>query len=103
LTHYTNARETYEALLKLDFLVVADIFMTSTATLADIVLPAATYLEFDSVEQPWTYPIASVQQKVAQAGESWPDGKILNELTKKLGFLREAKPDPTVKLQHCQK
>ncbi|MCP4630459.1 MAG: molybdopterin-dependent oxidoreductase [bacterium] len=86
LTHYTNARETYEALLKLDFLVVADIFMTSTATLADIVLPAATYLEFDSVEQPWTYPIASVQQKVAQVGESWPDGKILNELTKKLGF-----------------
>jgi anaerobic selenocysteine-containing dehydrogenase len=86
LTHYTNASETYEALLKLDFLVVADIFMTSTAALADIVLPAATYLEFDSVEQPWTYPIASVQQKLAQVGESWPDGKILNELTKKLGF-----------------
>ena len=86
LTHYTNARETYAALDKLDFLVVADIFMTATALLADIVLPVATYLEFDSVEQPWTYPIASVQQKVGQVGESWSDGKILNELTKKLGL-----------------
>lgn len=86
LTHYTNAKETFKALMKLDFLVVADCFMSPTAALADIVLPVATFLEFDSVEQPWTFPIASVQQKVAHVGESWPDGKILNELTKKLGF-----------------
>lgn len=75
LTHYTNAKETYHALNKLEFLVVAELFMTPTAMLADVVLPAATYLEFDSVEQPWTFPIASVQQKVAQVGQSWSDGK----------------------------
>lgn len=86
LTAYTHAKETYKALMKLDFFAVADMFMTPTAMLADIVLPAATYLEFDSVEQPWHFPIASVQQKVAQVGESWSDGKILNELARKLGF-----------------
>ena len=86
LTHYTHAKDTHAALANLDFLVVADLFMTPSAMLADIVLPVSTYLEFDSVEQPWTFPVAAVQQKVARVGESWPDGKILNELTKKLGF-----------------
>ncbi|NIO04981.1 MAG: molybdopterin-dependent oxidoreductase [Proteobacteria bacterium] len=86
LTAYTNAKETYNALIKLEFLVVADLFMTPTAMLADVVLPAATYLEYDSVEQPWHFPIVSAQQKVAQVGESWPDGKILNELAKRMGF-----------------
>jgi len=86
LTHYPHAQETYQALMKLDFLSVADMFMTPTALLADVVLPVATYLEQDSIEQPWHYPIASAIQKVAQVGESWSDGKILNELTRKLGF-----------------
>ncbi len=86
LTSYTNAKQTYSALMKLDFVAVAELFMTPTALMGDIVLPAASYLECDSVEQPWHFPIAIVQQKVAQVGESWPDGKILNELSRKLGF-----------------
>jgi len=86
LISYTHAKEAYEALTALDFLVVSDLFMTPTAALADIVLPVATYLEFDSVERPWHFPMVSVQQKVTQVGECWPDGKILNELARKLGF-----------------
>ncbi len=95
LTSYTNAKEAHRALKKLDFLVVADMFMTPTAMLADIVLPIATYLEFDSVEQPWHFPIVSVQQKVAQVGECWSDGKVLNEIAKKLGFVEHAWDDMT--------
>ncbi len=67
-------------------LAVVDQFLTPTAEIVDVVLPVATYLEYDSVEQPWHYPIASVQQKVAQVGECWSDGQILNELIKKLGY-----------------
>ena len=38
-----------EALKKLDLLVVMDLFMTETARLAHIVLPAATFLERDEM------------------------------------------------------
>ena len=37
-----NAKEVYRALEKVDFMAVADFFLTPTAELADIVLPAAT-------------------------------------------------------------
>ena len=40
-----NSNVVQTALRKLDFLVVADIFMNPTAELADIVLPACTFLE----------------------------------------------------------
>jgi anaerobic selenocysteine-containing dehydrogenase len=96
LTSYTNARETQRALERLDFLAVSDLFMTPTAMMADVVLPVASYLEFDSIEQPWHYPIASIQQEVARVGESWPDGKILNELARKLQI-----PQAWSDMNHC--
>jgi len=86
LLSYPNAQEVYKALQKLDFLVVADMFMTPTAALADIVLPTASYLEFDSIAAPASYPIAQAQQKVAEIGECWSDLKIINQLANKLGL-----------------
>jgi len=81
-----DAGKTKAALQRLDFLVATDMFMTPTARLADIVLPSASYLEFDSVEQPWHSPTAFVQQKVAQCGQARSDGDILNALGKRLGL-----------------
>ena len=83
----SDARRTYEALIRLDLLVVSEIFMTPTAALADIVLPAATGFEFDDIghyglAQGW---ISSRPKIVNPPGESWPDIKILNELGKTLG------------------
>jgi anaerobic selenocysteine-containing dehydrogenase len=86
LLTYSNAQQTYNALQKLDFLVVADMFMTPTAGLADIVLPVATYLEFDSIVAPPYYPVAQVQQKVGQVGECRSDFEILRDLAQRLGF-----------------
>jgi anaerobic selenocysteine-containing dehydrogenase len=83
---YSNAQEAYKALNKLDFLAVADLFMTPTAALADIVLPAATYLEFDNIVSPPYYPIAQVQQKVAEIGDCRSDFDIITGLAKKLGL-----------------
>lgn len=85
LLTYSNAEETYRALNKLDFLVVTDMFMTPTAALADIVLPVASYLEFDSIVAP-ANTIAQVQQKVAQVGECRADYEIVSELAKRLGL-----------------
>ncbi|MFC2019522.1 molybdopterin-dependent oxidoreductase, partial [Chloroflexota bacterium] len=86
LATWSNARRAYEALQKLDFLTVAEMFMTPTAELADIVLPAASYLEFDNVTGPTGWAVAQVQQKVASVGEAWSDIRILNELAKRMGM-----------------
>jgi anaerobic selenocysteine-containing dehydrogenase len=86
LTH-SNAQEEYQALLKLDFLAVADMFMTPTAALADIVLPVTTYLEFDGIiAPPYSLPVASVQQKITRVGECRSDYEILRDLAKRLGL-----------------
>lgn len=86
LQTWGNARETYKALMKLDFLAVADMFMTPTAALADVVLPAACYLEFDAIAQSPRNGVVQVQQKVAEVGESWSDYRILSALAEKMGM-----------------
>ncbi len=86
LITYPNASEVFRALMGLDFLVVADLFMTPTAAMADIVLPSASFLEYDSIVNPPYYPVAQVQQKVAEIEECWADFKILNELANKMGL-----------------
>ncbi len=87
LLSFSDARETYRALMKVDFLVVAELFMTPTAALADIVLPVTTYLEFDSVVSP-PYSNAAIlaQQKVTRVGECRSDYEILAGLAKRLGL-----------------
>ncbi|MFH0814402.1 MAG: molybdopterin-dependent oxidoreductase [Pseudomonadota bacterium] len=81
-----NSKKIYEALNKLDFLVVADMFMTPTAALADVVLPVASFLECDGILPLPYYEIASVQQRVGQVGESRSDYDILRDLAKKMGL-----------------
>ena len=82
-----NSRKVISALEALDFLVVSDMFMTPVGALADIVLPSATYLEFDSiVAPPYAESVACVQQAVARTGESRSDYEILRDLARKLGF-----------------
>lgn len=48
LSHADSIR-THRALASLDFLAVSDIYLTPTAALADVVLPAATQFEFDDI------------------------------------------------------
>ena len=86
LITYSDAQRTYQALQKLPFLVVADMFMTPTAALADIVLPVASYLEYNSIVAPPYYPVAQVQQRVAQVGECRSDFEILNALARRVGL-----------------
>jgi len=87
LLTWGNARKAYLALQRLEFLVVADFFMTPTAALADIVLPAATHLEEDAVViATGVAPVIQARQKVAQIGECRSIFAILNGLAQKLGI-----------------
>ncbi len=86
LLTYADSRETLKALNKLDFMVVSDIFMTPTAAFADIVLPAATHLEFNDIGH---YGIGhglvlARPRVVAPPEQCWPDLKILNALGRRL-------------------
>lgn len=86
LLTFENSERTYNALKKLEFLAVTDLFMTPTAALADIVLPAATYLEYDSISITPYYPAAQIQQKAAAIGQCRSDFEIVNGLAKHLGL-----------------
>jgi len=86
LLSWANSNEVYKALKKLDFFAVAELFMTPTAAIADIVLPAATYLEFNSIFSPPYYAAYQIQRKVTEVDECWSDMKIINELAKKAGL-----------------
>jgi len=81
-----NANEVYAALKKLDFLAVSDFFLTPTAELAHIFLPAGTWLEQDHVADNWKFHgYVLARQKVVEIGECWQDHKIFMELGKKMG------------------
>ena len=84
LLAYADSHQTYEALMRLEFLAVADICMTPTASLADIVLPAATHFEFNDIgHYGLGHGYILARPKVVDPpDECWPDLKILNELGK---------------------
>ena len=77
------------ALQGLDFVVVADLFMTPSAmALADLVLPAASALERNSIraecyETAWWGPLRAIN-KVIQVGECKSDEEITLELGRRL-------------------
>jgi anaerobic selenocysteine-containing dehydrogenase len=85
LLSYPNANKVYQALNKLDFVVVSDIFMTPTSFLADIVLPVTTYLESNSiVSTPYSHAVASIQQKITRIRNCRSDYEILQGLSEKM-------------------
>jgi anaerobic selenocysteine-containing dehydrogenase len=95
LLTWPNARETYRALRKVDFLVVSDMFMTPTAHLADIVLPAASFLEFDNVVAATHATEVRIQQKVMQKGDCWSDYRFIHHLAHRMNLGEYFGPDET--------
>jgi anaerobic selenocysteine-containing dehydrogenase len=86
LVTYANALQAREALMKLDFIVCADLFMTPTAELADIVLPAAAWPELDQLAGLPTIAanVVLAQQKAVQIGECKSDEEIFVELARRM-------------------
>ena len=81
-----NAREVYRALEKVEFMAVSDFFLTPTAELADIVLPAATWLEMDYIGDFWKrHGYILPRRKVVQVGECRSDHEMLNDLAHRVG------------------
>ncbi|MBA7638932.1 Periplasmic nitrate reductase [subsurface metagenome] len=76
-----DPRKWVEALKKLDFVVAVDLFMNPTTQLADVVLPAATFLEKDGIRS-WWVPLQSINKAISVA-ECKPDVEINFELARR--------------------
>ena len=72
--------------MKLDFMVCADLFMTPTAELADIVLPAASWPELDQLAGLPTVAanVVLAQQKAVRIGECRSDEEIFVALARRM-------------------
>jgi anaerobic selenocysteine-containing dehydrogenase len=95
LITYPESKKVYEAFKKIDFLVVNEIFMTPTAAMADIVLPAATFFEHEDIGYwPAWFGICRTYQKLVDPpGEAKADITIINEVARRLdmpGFWEDA-------------
>lgn len=92
VTCFPNTARIIEGLKKLDLLVVMDMFMTPTAALADVVLPAAGNLERDEprlhlhTKGPNATFMDTVSQKLVELGERRSDWEFVIELGRKLGY-----------------
>lgn len=92
---YPDTSEVTSALRKLDFLVVSEIFMTPTAALADIVLPAASNLERDEprlymhIRGPGGTHMDTSTRAAAQIGERKSDWDIIVALAQAMGMEKD--------------
>jgi len=73
-------------LAKLDFLVVSELFMSETAEVADVVLPAASFAEKDGTYTATDRRIQLLHKAIEPVGDSKPDWWILSQLSEKLGY-----------------
>ena len=85
ITSDSNANDVEEALSKLDFLVVQDIFFSETCAFADIVLPASPSLEKDGTFTNTERRIQRIYKAMEPLGDSKPDWQIIQLIAKKMG------------------
>ncbi len=97
-----NTQHVVSALSKLDLLVVQEIFMTETAKLAHVVLPASSFLEKSGTFTNGERRIQRVQAVVPPIEGTKPDGQIITEIMNRMGY---AQPDydPSTLLEEIAK
>ena len=88
---WPGSQKLMNAFKKHDMLVVMDLFMTDTAELADIVLPACSSMEKLGLAYNYALtmgmPYVMLSKKVIDSlWECWPDWKFYSELGRKMGY-----------------
>lgn len=80
-----NAGHAVEAMKRTEFMVVQDIFLSETAALADVILPATSFAEKDGTFTNTERRVQLVQQAIEPVGNAKLDWWITCELAKRLG------------------
>jgi formate dehydrogenase alpha subunit len=81
-----DTRHVREGLEALRFLVVQDIFLTETASLADVVLPACSFAEKEGAFTNTDRRAQRVRKAIEPIGECKPDWLIVSELAQRMGY-----------------
>jgi len=81
----SNANYVSDALSKLDFFVMQEIFFTETCRFADVILPACPSLEKEGTFTSTERRIQRLYQVFEPLGESRPDWEIIQEIANRLG------------------
>jgi len=79
-----NSSHAKKAFEKLDCLVVQDIFLTETAEIADVVLPAASFAEKDGTFANTERKVQRVRRAVPPPGDARDDLSIINMVSNKM-------------------
>ena len=77
-----HARSAFE---QIEFMVVQDIFLSETAWLADVVLPAAAFAEKDGTFTNTERRVQRVRQALLPPGEAKADWQIISDLAERMG------------------
>ncbi|MEM1504928.1 formate dehydrogenase subunit alpha [Domibacillus sp. 8LH] len=81
-----DSSHTQDMLKKLDFLVVQEIFFTTTAQFADVILPGAPSLEKDGTFTNTERRVQRLYQSLEPLGDSKPDWWIFMQMAKRFGY-----------------
>ncbi len=74
------------ALKKLDFLVIQNIFLGETGKYADVVLPGASFAEKDGTFTNTERRVQRIRQAIRPVANSRPDWKIITSISRSLGY-----------------
>lgn len=80
-----NTEHVRKALESAQFLVVHDIFLTTTAQMADLVLPGACFAEVDGTFTNSERRVQKIRKAVEPPGQAMPNWKIFSEIGTRLG------------------
>jgi len=85
ITSFPHPSLIKKCLASLEFLVVADMFLTETAELATVVLPAASFAEKEGTFTNFEGRVQQIRKAINPFGESLPDQEIILQLADRMG------------------
>ncbi len=86
VSSFPNPSVVRNALSSLDFLAVTDLFLTETAKLATVVLPAAGFAEKEGTFTNFEGRVQRVRKAIEPVGDSLPDWEIILQIASTMGY-----------------
>jgi len=90
-----DANHVRQALEKLEFFAINEIFLSDTAQYADVILPAASFAEKDGTFTNTERRVERIRKAIEPVGEAKADWEILSEIARRCGYKGMDYSDPS--------